>query len=184
MFVLFFPPPATGWHVNSAFDLETDEPTRRHKGKWVHVAARAVSEWRSNRCQQRPPAPGKEIGGSFWARLGGRAGRGCGSLRRFAIRLSRSGTSLLLRVRLPASPLTLQLWVTCTVHDYKRLGTFWRRGGVIGTRLREKAQIPREGIIRQELASIEGPSNAGPETVRLMPVRFRLASLTHQKVGG
>jgi hypothetical protein len=49
MFLLWFQPPATGWL--SAFDLEliTDEPTRRHKGKWVHVAARAVSEWRSNR---------------------------------------------------------------------------------------------------------------------------------------
>ena len=73
MFLLWFQPPATGWL--SAFDLEliTDEPTRRHKGKWVHVAARAVSEWCSNRwAAELPPAPGKEIGGEVW---GGRRRR-------------------------------------------------------------------------------------------------------------
>ena len=51
MFLFGFPPPATGWLSDFAFDpeLETDEPTGRHKGKWVHIAARAGSEWRSNR---------------------------------------------------------------------------------------------------------------------------------------
>lgn len=54
MFILFFPPAATGWLGKLAFDRELiiDEPTRRHKGKWVRIAARAESAVRSNRCSR------------------------------------------------------------------------------------------------------------------------------------
>jgi hypothetical protein len=98
MFILMFPPPATGW-LDPIDDAESIEGVKSHGRKWVHIAARATVAAVS-------PAPGKEIGGSVWARVGRHEGRGCGSLRRLAIRLSRSVTSLLLRVRLPASPLT------------------------------------------------------------------------------
>ena len=55
MFLLFFPPAATGW-LSTDTDLEIDDqPTRRPSGKWVHITARTTVAATS-------PAPSKEIG--------------------------------------------------------------------------------------------------------------------------
>jgi hypothetical protein len=52
MLLLFFPPPATGWHVLTD-DAESVNGVRQHRRKWVHTAARTVATL---------PAPGKQIG--------------------------------------------------------------------------------------------------------------------------
>jgi len=55
MFLLWFPPPATGWQAVLE-DAESIEVVKIPEGKWVHTAARATVAATS-------PAPGKEIGG-------------------------------------------------------------------------------------------------------------------------
>jgi len=53
MFMLFFPPPATGW-LSACEDAESIEGIVFHERKWVHTAARTVAV--------ALPAPSKEIG--------------------------------------------------------------------------------------------------------------------------
>jgi hypothetical protein len=62
MFLLFFPPPATGW-LSTRDDAESIEGIVFHGRKWVHTAARTVAAM--------PTAPGKEIVGTYWGLGGG-----------------------------------------------------------------------------------------------------------------
>ena len=91
MFVLFFPPVATGWLGETFDDLDIDDqPTRRQKGKWACIAARAESVVRSNRCSRVAIRAGQrnrwrtednEHGGSAEPRLATRiAGKEAGRL--------------------------------------------------------------------------------------------------------
>jgi hypothetical protein len=57
MFLLLFPPAATGW-LDLIDDAESVDGVKSHGRKWVHIAARATV------AAEIPPAPGKEIGGS------------------------------------------------------------------------------------------------------------------------
>ena len=85
MFVLMFPPAATGWLGKPDSDLEIKQPTRRPNGKWVHIAARAESDSRSTRpvASTRAKQRNRWIS-KGWPRRGGK-GRSCEPIDRSGI---------------------------------------------------------------------------------------------------